>query len=82
MDCSSIPSDMRDLLLDKQFADLIDEMDNEDFKLLLEIIEESKDCVCGCRGRSHITVNDTRRRLLSKPRRQSAAAGAKGQVRV
>jgi hypothetical protein len=67
MDASDLPSDMRYALLNNEIAELIDDMDNEDIKVLLEILQANKDCVCGCRGLSHITIttDDGRRRRLS-----------------
>jgi hypothetical protein len=84
MDGSSFPSDMRYVLLDKQLADLIDEMDQEDLKFLLEIIAENKDCVCGCRGLSHIaiTTNDQQPGRVIRFREQPAVPDFKEQLRV
>jgi hypothetical protein len=77
---------MRYVLLNKQLADLIDDMDNEDLKFLLEIIHATKDCECGCRGRSHITISadDGRRRRLAGRllRREPAVPDLKEQFRV
>jgi hypothetical protein len=85
MDGSSFPSDMRYVLLDKQLADLIDEMDQEDLKFLLEIIAENKDCVCGCRGRSHIAITTDDQRLgrrVIRFREQPAVPDFEEQFRV
>lgn len=86
MDGSHLPSDMRYVLLNKEIAEMIDDMDNEDLNVLLEIIQATKDCECGCRGRSHITIttDDGRRRRLSGrlPRREPAVPDFEGQFRV
>jgi hypothetical protein len=63
MDGSHLPSDKRYVLLDKQLADLIEDINTEDLKFLIELLS-LRDCVCGCRGRSHITITtDGGRRL-------------------
>jgi hypothetical protein len=49
--------------MDKQLADLIEDINTEDLKFLIELLS-LRDCVCGCRGRSHITITtDDGRRL-------------------
>jgi hypothetical protein len=85
MDSSSLPSDMRYVLLNKEFADLIDDMDQEDLKFLLEIIRENKDCVCGCRGLSHIAITTDDQRLgrgVIRFREQPAVPDFEEQFRV
>jgi hypothetical protein len=88
MDGSHLPSDMRYVLLNKDLADMIDDMDNEDLKLLLELIQATRGCHCGCRGRSHITItsDDGRRRRLSGrfrlPNREPAVPDFEQQFRV
>jgi hypothetical protein len=85
MDGSHISSDMRYVLMDRQIADIIDDLHPEDLKFLAELITSIRDCDCGCRGRSHITVTTDagrRRRLLSRPRRQPAVPDFEQQFRV
>jgi hypothetical protein len=55
MDGSHLPSDKRYVLLNKQLADLIEDINTEDLKFLIELLP-LRDCVCTCRGRSHITL--------------------------
>jgi hypothetical protein len=63
MDGSHFPSDMRYVLLDRKIADLIDDLQPDDLQFLVELITSLKDCECGCRGRSHVTISTDGRRL-------------------
>jgi hypothetical protein len=66
MDGSFISPDKRYVLLDRQLADIIDDMHPDDLQLLAELVTSVKDCACGCRGRAHISVttSDGRRSYL------------------
>jgi hypothetical protein len=63
MDGSHFPSDMRYVLLDRKIADLIDDLQPDDLQFLVELITSLRDCECGCRGRSHVTISTDGRRV-------------------
>jgi hypothetical protein len=78
------PSAMRYVLLNKEVADLIEDMNTEDYQFLIEVLSLVK-CECGCRGRSHITVtaDDGKwRRLPSTLCREPAVPHLQAQFRV
>jgi hypothetical protein len=75
MDGSHLPPDKRYVLLDNQLADMIEDINTEDLKFIIELLS-LRDCVCGCRGRSHLTIttDDGRQRhLVGRIRRREPA---------
>ena len=54
MDASSISPYKRYVFLDKQIADIIDQLPPDMLKEFLDVLALNEDCQCGCRGRNHI----------------------------
>jgi hypothetical protein len=79
MDGSLLPPDKRFVLLDNQIADAIEDLHPEDLTFLADLISSIRnirDCECGCRGRSHITVTTPDARtghLVGRLRRREPA---------
>lgn len=81
---SHIPSDKRYVLLDKDIADMINDINTDELRQLLEMLTRV-DCECGCRGRSHVTIiaQDGRQFPLSaRPHRDSTTPDFQAQFRV